>query len=202
MSKPKRRITDVGSTPTDSTMIGLVAKVREKFEARGGLPDLETGVREIEEALATGAKDEAGFLEGTIPHITEEQFVWLSYRLGLDTDEQACLVSGIEEVVVAGWMTRPEFVAVMRASLANKREGFKLLITHLNPKGLRVISEMLDSESSLDRRAGLNALLRAQGLLIDQHKKIDADAISTLIAQLRAPGETRVAKIGDRVVEE
>lgn len=122
-----------------------------------------------------------------MPNITENQFHWLTYRMGLENDEQTCLITSVDPDVLDEWKENPDFLYAYETALSNKREGFKYLITQLNGKALRKINDLLDDPSVKARVNGLNLLLRAQALLIDKQERVDPDAITRLIDRLRTP---------------
>ena len=130
---------------------------------------------------------ELGFDTGRTPLVTEQQFRWLSHRLGTDNDLDPCRILQIDPTVLAQWLTEPDFAQVYERVLENKREAFKYLITQLNPKALRVINDLLDEESVSARKVGLDYLLRTQGLLIDKVKVVDKSAVDRLMASLNRP---------------
>jgi hypothetical protein len=126
-----------------------------------------------------------GFPVGVMPGVSEVQFNWLSYRMGLDDDNQACIVTNVDMTVVATWKEDPDFQYAYEKCLTNKREAFKYLVTQLNGKALRVIHELLDSPRTDARVRGLQLLMRAQGLLIDKQHTVDIDAVTRLVQSLR-----------------
>lgn len=125
-------------------------------------------------------------MSGPAVHVTEAQFQWLTYRMGLDSDHAATVASGLDPALVVPWFGDPDFVATYEGTLENKREGFRTLIPHLNGKVLRRINAMLDSESVTLQKAGVNFALRSQGLLIDTIKTVDKGKLDQLLESLRS----------------
>ena len=128
---------------------------------------------------------EFGFETGKTQFITEQQFVWLSHRMGCEDDLEPCKIMQLDPNIIADWLTQPDFSVVYEKVLGNKREGFKYLATQLLPKGLRVLNDLLDSSSVNAQVRGLQMLLRTNGLLIDKVQKVDSDAVNRLMESLR-----------------
>lgn len=143
------------------------------------------GSEDIQAQIKQAKRDATGLVQGGAPHLTEDQFLWLSYRLGVAADKEATELSGIPGSAVTLWMTQPEFHAVYTVCLQDKRDAFRALGTQLLPKALRVINEMLDSASPRSQSQGLNYLLRTQALLIDKIQQVDPNAINALMNSLR-----------------
>jgi hypothetical protein len=106
---------------------------------------------------------ELGFETGRVPAITEQQFRWLSFRMGCDDDLEPCRIMELDPLKLRDWLENPDFIEVYGKITENKREAFKYLITQLNGKALRVINDLLDETSVSARVNGLNLLLRAEG---------------------------------------
>lgn len=158
---------------------------------------------EVRRALSEAKRDWAGFIEGEQPHLTEDQFAWLAARLGVDTDAAAFRTLGETElspITVAGWRADPGFAAIEQIALGNKREGFKMLSTHLLPKALRRINGLLDAPSPRDVVKGVQLLLRVQGLLVDKVALVNKDDLANLFERLREPTQV-TALPGPSVVE-
>jgi len=130
--------------------------------------------------------DEAGFPIGEMPAITEDQLHWLSHRMGLDSDEQACIVTNVDLPVVENWKTYEDFAYAYSKCVTNKREAFKYLVTQLNGKALRVINNLLDEPSVSGRVQSVQLLMRAQALLMDKQKTIELDDVTRLVEALRS----------------
>lgn len=129
-----------------------------------------------------------------MPHITAAQLRWLTYRLESGDDREACLLSETDPIDVLAWMADPGFRATYDAALENKREGFKVLTSHLLPSVLRALQHMLAHGTNKDKKEASTLILRAQGLLIDKAPTTSPDAIQALLAILREerPIEARV----------
>jgi hypothetical protein len=207
---PRKTLTRVDPDSSKSPERALIDKVKARRAAVGSdgeskpsaavphmtsLATRDEGASRVKSALSSAKRDFAGFIEGESPHLTEDQFAFLSWRLGLASDEEAADALGAElelgepyslEVIEA-WHANPGFEGVYQTAIGNKREGFRLLAGHLLPKGLRVINSLLDSPSDKAREKGLTLLLRAQGLLIDKVTTASPDDISRLFASLREP---------------
>jgi hypothetical protein len=136
-------------------------------------------------AVLVSSPSDNGFPVGQLPGISEVQFNWLSYRMGLEDDNQACIVTNVDMTVVNAWKEDADFLYAYEKCLTNKREAFKYLITQLDGKALRVINDLLDSTKSDARVRGLQLLLRAQALLIDKREAIDIDGVARLVQMLR-----------------
>jgi hypothetical protein len=143
--------------------------------------------KDVRLALRDAKRDWAGFIEGEAPSLSEEQVKWLSLRLGSESDEATCRVLNVSPVTVMAWRADPGFAAVEQTAMGNKREGFRLLTTHLLPKAVRRIEDLLDSASLRDVAKGVTLLLRVQGMLVDGQKLIDKDDLQMLMERLRAP---------------
>lgn len=139
----------------------------------------------IRQLLETGKRDDAGFLLGDQPSLTQDQIKWLVLRMGLRTDNDADNAAEVDPYDRKIWRKNPEFNAVYDICMKNKREAFKLLGTQLLPKVLERIMWLLDSSKGRDVVAGATLLLRSQALLIDRVNKVDRDTIGQLIASLR-----------------
>lgn len=150
----------------------------------GTAPSIESEVQAAKSALASVERDEAGFAVSQ-PFITEDQFTWFTFRMGMDSDYAATLACAADPQIVSTWFTDPEFLAFYETILENKREAIKYLIPHLNGKALRKIHEMLDSDKPQLLRAGINFTLRIQGLLIDKVQRIDPSKMEQLLESLR-----------------
>ncbi len=135
-------------------------------------------------AVVVSNPTDNGFPVGTMPGVSEVQFHWLSYRMGLDDDNQACLITNVDVTVVNAWKEDADFLYAYEKCLTNKREAFKYLVTQLNGKALRTINDLLDSERTDARVRGLQLLMRAQGLLIDKQHTVDIDAVTRLVQSL------------------
>lgn len=142
-------------------------------------------IQAAKSAIASAQRDEAGFISASSPHLTEAQFDWLTYRMGMDSDNSATIASGLDPTIVILWFRDASFIAVYESILENKREGFKTLIPHINGKVLRRINAMIDSDSPTLQKAGVNFALRAQGLLIDTIKTVDKGKMEQLLESLR-----------------
>ncbi len=127
-----------------------------------------------------------GFPVGTMPGISEVQFNWLTYRMGLDDDAQACIVTNVDVTVVESWKEDGDFLYAYEKCLTNKREAFKYLVTQLNGKALRTINDLLDADRTDAKVRGVQLLMRAQGLLIDKQHTVDIDAVTRLVQSLTA----------------
>lgn len=130
-------------------------------------------------------------------HLSEKQFEWLSWRLGLDSDEDACEMAGVLSGVVEGWREDPLFEAAYQRAMENKREAFRVLGTHLLPKALRVINKLLEDKSIKANTAGLQYLLKTQALL-DQPQKDSSEQVARLLEALRTPGQVVPAIVAPR----
>jgi hypothetical protein len=130
-------------------------------------------------------------------HLTERQFEFLAWRLGSGTDEEAADAcdTGILEVMT--WRADPEFEQIYQRALDNKRDGFRVLGTHLLPKALRVINKMLESTNLRANTTGLQLLLKTQALL-DAPTVDKSEQAVRLIEMLRTPGTPLVNTMGPR----
>jgi hypothetical protein len=174
---------------TPSTCETGESEISTSYEIPQSLQSLSVSPAQIEaakSAMASASRDEAGFVSGSSVHITEAQFGWLTYRMGLDSDNAATIMSGLDPSIVIMWFRDPDFIATYESILENKREGFRTLIPHLNGKVLRRINDMLDSESVTLQKAGVNFALRSQGLLIDTIKTVDKGKMEQLLESLRS----------------
>lgn len=136
-------------------------------------------------AVVVSNPSDNGFPVGQLPGISEVQFNWLSYRMGLDNDEQACIVTNVDMTVVEAWKESADFLYAYDKCLSNKREAFKYLVTQLNGKALRTLNDLLDSNKTDARVKGLQLLMRAQALLLDRQNTVDIDAVTRLVQSLR-----------------
>lgn len=141
----------------------------------------------LQRQLTQAKYDADGFVTSYQAHLTEQQFEWLTWRMGVASDEEACEQSDIDQSLVDTWLADPEFSQVYQDSLANKREAFRYLSSQLIPKTLRTINALLDSESISAQVKGANLLLRAQGLLMDKRVVASSDDIARLREALLAP---------------
>jgi hypothetical protein len=144
-------------------------------------------------------RDSAGFETGPQAGVSEAQVRWLSYRLGCETDREACALTSagdapVDLVAVRRWKRNEEFAKLYREGLGNKREGFRALSGQLLPKALRVLTELLDSEHERTRVQALTLLFRTNGMLIDKAQVADPDALAALVAALRAPKVMQVVE--------
>jgi hypothetical protein len=147
----------------------------------------QTLVSNARHELETATRDLAGFIEGDSPHLSIQQAVWVATRSGTLTDAEACAATGLSDVEVGIWKRDPRFVAVLEHALSNKREGFKLLGTHILPKALLKIAEKLDSSNERVSLAAAKLLSETQGMLITSINKQSRDSVIELVAFLREP---------------
>jgi hypothetical protein len=152
--------------------------------------------------LLNRARDSAGFLVGDQPSITSDQITWLTYRMGVDNDDEATQLSGLDTALVQSWLADNDFLAVYDVAIRNKREAFKLIGSQLLPKAIRTISMLLDKalEEGNMRGAqiGLNMLLRSQGLLIDKISTDSGDKVDALMEMLRETAPIQVLNMEPR----
>lgn len=149
----------------------------------------------VKSEMANARRDLTGFSTDDQPHVTEQQFEFLSWRVGTATDEEACTYAEIDPDLLLDWLMDPNFVAVYETCLANKREGLKLLSVHLNGKVLRVINRMLSSSSEKSQKEAANMLIRIQGLYVDKTQGVDRDAITRLMEEIMRPKPATVLDI-------
>jgi hypothetical protein len=183
-------------TPIESTCETIESGIPARYQH---LPVSPAQIEAAKSALASAERDEAGF-SPTI-HITEAQYQWLTWRMGLDSDFAATQAANLDPTIVNRWFTDPDFIAFYEAVLGNKREGFKYLIQHLNGKVLRRINAMIDSDSVTLQKAGVNFALRAQALLIDSIKTVDKSQMEMLLESLRNERPIQVVDASYQEVE-
>jgi len=145
-------------------------------------------------------QDESGFPVGQMPSVTEDQFHWLSHRMGLDSDFLACVVTSVDIEVVDTWKENPDFAYAYEKCLTNKREAFKYLITQLNGKALRVINDLLEETSVSGRTQGVQLLMRAQALLMDKQKTVELDDVTRLVEALRSTSTIQTSNKRQRAI--
>lgn len=166
------------------------------------IPDPQAGLQEhvddIRDRVARAKRDTLGFATENVPRVTEEQFEWLAWRLGVVDDQAANDATGTPPALLEAWKADPEFVALYQICESDPRAGFRMLGGSLLPKALRTIYGLLNSDSPKVQEKGLNYLLRTQGLLIDKPPTVDPDALGRLIEQLRAPQPAQIIDITPR----
>lgn len=148
---------------------------------------LNPEAREVRQALSEAKRDWAGFIEGEQPSLSEGQLKWLAMRLGVEDDDEACKRTAVPLLVVDVWRQDPNFSAIEATAMGNKREGFRLLTSHLLPKALRRLDDLLDSANLKDVVKGITLLMRIQGMLADKVNLIDKDDLARLFERLREP---------------
>ena len=79
----------------------------------------------------------------------------------------------------------PAFLSVYEMVMANKREGFKYLVTQALPKVLRTLLTDLDDDNGRTRMAAATLILRTNGMLVDKVQRTDPDAVIRLMEMMR-----------------
>lgn len=132
-------------------------------------------------------RDEFGFPEGDQPVLSEAQWTWLATRLDLDSDAATNLVLQIPAGLLSQWLTESGFARAYSETQSNKREAFRFLGTQMLGKAILRINRLLESDNEKAAAQGIQLLLRSQALLIDRSARVDRDAVTALVAALRAP---------------
>lgn len=168
---------------------GKLTRVQTEDDTPGNSP-YSTGTPPARPLGAEGQPSESvGFaplspLSEVFTDLSERQFLFLSWRLGCASDEEAADQADIPLLDILSWRSDPEFESVYQRVSDNKREAFKVLGTHLLPKALRVIDKMLESDSIRANTAGLQYLLKTQALL-DQPAVDQSEQVGKLLDALR-----------------
>lgn len=131
-------------------------------------------------------------------HLTERQTVWISHRLSLGDDLDACVSAGVSVEEVISWRENPAFSLAVQQGLWDKRGAFRQLTEQMMPLATRVIYQMLASGDDKTRAKGLALLLRSHGMLIDVKQTSSPDQVRELLEQLRAPVQVEVANVEPR----
>lgn len=154
-------------------------------DARDARPGLEVLDRPAPNPHGSGKRDALGFPTEAQPHVTADQLRWLTHRLESDSNHAACERSGVDPLVVLGWMGEPDFYAVFTSALENKREAAKTLTSHLLPSTLRTLQDILGTGTHKDKLAAATLVARLQGLLVDRTATAGQGTITDLFALLR-----------------
>lgn len=161
-------------------------------------PEPREIVQDPRQNLATARRDAAGFIEGPVPSLTDEQITWITYRLAVESDQVACESSGISWTRLSEWLTDPGFISVFQVAMQNKREGFRLLTSQLLPKAVLTLIHLYELAKGSDKDAlraadlAMKLHLRAQGLLIDTKAHDPADQVARLLEALRREEPVKV----------
>lgn len=121
-----------------------------------------------------------------LPHLTERQLLWITFRLGMANDMDACNATKVDPQEVLDWRADPAFNDYMTSCLGNKRTAFRGLMTHMLPKAARALDRLLESTNERSLEKGIALALRLQGLLVDTVRHEDPDAIRKLLEQLNS----------------
>jgi hypothetical protein len=151
--------------------------------------------------LMAARRDSLGFVEGDTPHLSAEQIQWITHRMSAATDDEATQKAKLDPDLVQSWTTDDGFLAVYGLCLVNKREAFKLLGTQLLPAALRAISVMLALGEGGNIRAataGVELLLRSQGMLVDRRSSGDEHRLEELLGLLRDQQPVQVLDMAPR----
>jgi hypothetical protein len=152
-------------------------------------PVNQVDVDNVRHGIGTAKRDLSGFVEGDTPFLSVQQAVWIVTRSTVLTDAEACAATGIPHSVIVAWRKSTEFEAVLQESLANKREGFRLLGTQVLPKALLTAVEKMDSKNERVSLSAAKLLMESQGMLITSISKQSKESITELVAFLREPLE-------------
>jgi hypothetical protein len=150
-------------------------------------------VQDVKDLLTKGKRDAVGFVIDDTPSLSEQQLLWLMFRLGTRTDDDACAAtyaeseSPIDLTTVEDWRRDPTFEGIYQTTISNKREAFRYIGGQMLPKALRVMWGLMSNPSPRAQVQGLQLLLRSQGLLIDKVERVDPEALNDLVTALRTP---------------
>jgi hypothetical protein len=151
----------------------------------------QRAVEDVKALLTKGKRDAVGFVIDDTPSLSEQQLLWLMFRLGTRTDDEACAAtyaeteSPIDLSTVTDWRADPTFEGIYQTTISNKREAFRYIGGQMLPKALRVMWGLMSSTSARAQVQGLQLLLRSQGLLIDKVERVDPEALNDLVTALR-----------------
>lgn len=126
------------------------------------------------------------------PFITKIQALWIAARATVDTDFEANSETGVDEETLSKWQKDPDFRNVSLTVLENKREGFKVLASHLMPSVFLELSKMLFSKDTKAKQAAATLLMRSQGLLETKQKNTNIEAVESLLKLLRQQNQVIV----------
>lgn len=132
------------------------------------------------------------------PHLTDRQFIWVTYRLSTMDDLEACAAADVPADEVLEWRRDEQFNQFLRGALADKNKTFRDLTSHLLPETGRVIYRLLTSPNLRDQAKGATLLLRQQGLFLDKVEVMDQAAIAGLLSKLRTPGPVEIIDVEPR----
>jgi hypothetical protein len=184
---------DNGNTGENGTTGKTPKQSGRTPRAASATSDPESATRVVTKALDEAKRDEHGFLVGAQPHLTEQQFLWLTYRMASETDKEANDLSGVTPDVLARWRENPDFTTILDGAMGNKREAFRQLGGHMLPKVLRTLYTLLDDPNTRVRVNAAGMILRTQALLVDKANRPDNNILNQLIVTLREarPYQTR-----------
>jgi len=152
----------------------------------------------VRDAIKQAKRDFAGFLEGgDQPFLTEDQVEWIAWRISVESDAEANELMATDtgpwpQSTVDRWRQNPQFKAIEEISKGNKREGFKILGTHLLPLALRQCLMLMNSSTEKSVVEGLKLFLRTQAMLIDKVTVVGQDELAQLFAKLNAPRQVQI----------
>lgn len=132
------------------------------------------------------------------PHLTDRQFIWVTYRLSTMDDLEACAAAQVPPDEVIEWRKDPQFGDFLVTALKDKSKTFRDLTAHLLPETGRVLYRLLTSTDLRQQAKGAQMLLRHQGLFLDTLQVKDEAAIASLLTKLREPGQTEILDITPR----
>jgi hypothetical protein len=130
-------------------------------------------------------RQEAGFTLDNLPGISEDQFNWLTYRMGEPDDDAANRKACVDPAVIDDWKEQPGFHHAYDLVTYNKREATKYLVTQINGKALRRMNDILDNGSARDQLAAATLAFKIQALLIERREGLAVSEIGQLMAMMR-----------------
>ncbi len=137
--------------------------------------------------FALERRDDLGFSIGPQTPLTRQQITWiLTYsNTGslLDANDAADVGAG----EALEWMEDSGFLALYNEARLNKRESVKTIGTQLLTEMMLALQEILQSGNNKEKLSAAKLLSNQQGLLIDNAKKVDKDALQELLEELRRP---------------
>lgn len=120
------------------------------------------------------------------PHLSERQFIWVTYRLSTMDDLEACAAAVVSVDEVLEWRQDERFNGFLAGALEDKAKSFRDLTSHLLPETSRAMWRLLTEGNLKDQAKGVALILRHQGLFVDTVRVEDQAAIASLLDRLRS----------------
>ena len=136
-------------------------------------------------------------LEERATEISEDQALWISFRVESKSDEEATrrfaeVIHPLDGSQVALWRSDPDFDRFLTDLPRGKRATFLALSEHLFPAAYRAVFHLLTGKSDWARKNGAELLLKLHGMLVERSKVENSTEISVLVKMLREQSPTPI----------